>query len=115
MNDCLTDTLSLDTTSTYAHTFVDYTYYIDENTDTPGFAYASGSLDHQRFYANWLTSVPYCPLDFEILRDYTDNAAGQVAANYEAFKDGETAVITLINPMEITVPGRDWTNDVVTE
>ena len=88
VNDCLTDTLSLDTTLAYVHTFQDYTYYIDENTDvagaflstgsyvSTGYQYTSGSLDHQRFYANWVTTVPYCPLEFEILRDYTDNAAG---------------------------------------
>lgn len=32
-NDCPTDTLTLDTTAAYVHTFEDYTYYIDENTD----------------------------------------------------------------------------------
>ena len=85
-NDCTTDVLTLITSGTYAHTFEDYTYYIDENTDTPTFMYTSGNLDHQRFYANWSTSQPYCPLDFEILRDYTDNASGQIATNYEAFK-----------------------------
>ena len=82
-NNCLTDTLTLVTAGTYTHTFpaTDYTYYIGENTDkagaflstgvyvTTGHQYTSGSLDHQRFIANWDTSIAYCPLDFEILRD----------------------------------------------
>ena len=113
-NTCPTDVLSLDATPAYAHTFVDYTYYIDENTDAPGMTYNSGKLDHQRFHANWLTSIPYCPLDFEILRDYTDNASGQIATNYVAFTQGEAAAITLINPEVIKTPTTDWTNDVAT-
>jgi len=45
-NDCTTDTLTLVTAGTYAHTFEDYTYYIHENTDAPGMVYGSGTLDH---------------------------------------------------------------------
>lgn len=118
-NDCTTDTLSVVAFgATYGHTFEDYTYYIDENTDTPSFWYSSGNLDHQRFHANWVSADPlltWCPLDFEILRDYTDNASGRIATNYEAFKQGESAVITLINKMVITVPERDWSADIATK
>lgn len=109
-NLCPTDTLSL--SSAYPHSFVDYTYYIGENTDTPSFVYSSlKPKDHQLFTANWDTSVPYCPLGFEILRDYS---ATGTPGNYQAFTQNEGLVVSLINPMEITVPGRDWTNGVLT-
>lgn len=101
LNTCPTDTLSLD--SSYPHSFVDYTYYIGENTDTPTFNYSAATpKDHQLFNANWDTTIPYCPLDFEILRDYS---ATGTASSYEAFTSSEGSAVTLINPMVITVPG----------
>ena len=75
VNTCPTDTLTL-----IASTFTDYTYYIGENTDAPGFVYNSlVPMTHISFTANWSTSIPYCPMDFEILRDYS---ATGTPANY---------------------------------
>ena len=101
LNTCPTDTLTL-----ISSTFADYTYYIGENTDSPGFVYNSFTpKTHTSFTANWSTSVPYCPIDFEILRDYTDTGT---AANYQAFSSGEAAVVTLISKMVITKPTDTW-------
>ncbi len=50
------------------------------------------------YVANWLTSIPYCPLDFEILRDFNKDG------NYSPLTAHETAVLTLINPMVIKTP-----------
>lgn len=101
VNTCPTDTLSQ-----ISHTLTDYTYYIGENTDAPGLNYSSiRPKTHTSFTANWSTSIPYCPLDFEILRDYSDTGT---PANYEAFKSGESAVITLISEMVITKPTDTW-------
>ena len=50
------------------------------------------------FVANWSTSIPYCPLDFEILRDYKGDGT------YSALTAHETAVVSLINPMVIKTP-----------
>ena len=48
-NTCPTDVLSLDTTLAYAHNFVDYTYYINEDTDAPNMIYNNAKKDHQLF------------------------------------------------------------------
>jgi hypothetical protein len=50
------------------------------------------------YVANWLTSIPYCPLDFEILRDFNKDG------KYSALTAHEQAVVTLINPMVINTP-----------
>ena len=100
-NTCPTDTMSK-----ISDTFTDYTYYIGENTDTPAYTYSSLTpKTHTSFTANWATSIPYCPLGFEFLRDYSNTGT---PANYEAFNSGESAVITLINPMVITKPTDTW-------
>ena len=68
-NDCLTDTITLQDS-----TFTDYIYYINENTDEPAFSYGPIKPKvHTLFNANWFTSVPYCPIDFEILRDFNED------------------------------------------
>ena len=86
-----------------ADTFTDYTYYIGENTDDfvyngePAFTYdATRPLVHQRFSAEWQTSIPYCPIDFEIVRDFDNSGV------YKPLTAHETAVVSLIKKMYIT-------------
>ena len=100
VNTCLTDTLSK-----ISDTFrPDYTYYIAEKTenymDDAGilaFTYSSAlPYTHTEFTANWSTSVEYCPLDFELVRDFDGDG------NYQALTSFETPYISLINKMPIT-------------
>ena len=79
VNDCLLDQLTLDTESITSYVGCpstpcnEYTYYIGENTDNfdyltkKAFEYDSNiPMIHERFFASWTTSRPYCPVGFEI-------------------------------------------------
>ena len=80
-------------------TFANYIYYIGENMETNVYTYsASGAQVKTDFVASWSTSIPYCPLDFEILRDFKGDG------KYSALTAHETAVVTLIEPMVIKTP-----------
>lgn len=64
-NDCPTDVMTIVSGDSY---FADYTYYINVSTDAPHYAYNSPHpKTHNSFYGSWATSVPYCPIDFEIV------------------------------------------------
>lgn len=93
-NQCTTDKITL-----LEENFEDYIYYIGEHTDafvyhgTPAYTFGSAKpLTHQRFYASWQTSVPYCPIEFELLKD-------DGAGTYIALTASESSVIKLINDM----------------
>lgn len=104
VNSCTADTTTL-ITDTGENTFPasDYTYYIGERTDNflydgvNAFTYsATKPFTHQRYHASWMTKVPYCPLDFELMKD---NGSG----TYVALTAAEANVVTLINKMPISV------------
>ena len=72
------DTCPTDDLSAISNTFTStYLYYIDEDTDEGVLNYFTETPKvHTSFTANWATSVMYCPIEFEIVRDYDDTTAG---------------------------------------
>ena len=94
VNTCPTDTLSK-----ISDTFSDYIYYIGENMEESVWTYSSSKPKVKTdFTANWSTSIPYCPMNFEIVRDFDDDGT------YSTLTAHETAVVSLINPMGIGSP-----------
>lgn len=98
MNTCPTDTITKQD-----DTFTDYIYYINENTEESVYSYLPATPQvHTTFNANWYTTIPYCPIDFEIVRDFNGDGT------YAALTAWESSVVSLINPMVITIRWDTW-------
>ena len=82
------------TSSTFEAT---YTYYIDENTESPTFVQTpAGTNPLQKiFNAEWTNTVQGCPVDFSI--EMLDDASG----DYTALSVSAASVFSLQNPMTI--------------
>lgn len=74
------DTCPTDDLTNISNTFTPtYLYYIGEDTDEGVLNYSAVRPKvHTSFTANWDTSVLYCPIDFEILRDYDGTGTYEV-------------------------------------